>query len=117
MMMLDHALAYAKRGFRVFPLHTPNAEGKCSCLRDCGRDNGKHPRTLDGLKSATTDAEQINKWWSLWPEANIGILTGRESGIFVVDVDPRHGGTDTLKALLEKHGQLAEKFYAMTGGG
>jgi energy-coupling factor transporter ATP-binding protein EcfA2 len=117
MNMLDHALAYAKRGWKVFPLHTPSSEGKCSCRRDCGRDNGKHPRTLKGLKDATDNAVEIARLWNLWPDANIGILTGRESGIFVVDVDPRHGGTDTLKALLEQHGPLAEKFYATTGGG
>lgn len=117
MTNLDHALAYAALGFRVFPLHTPGADGRCSCHKDCGRDNGKHPRTMDGLKSASDNADQIRKWWELWPDANIGILTGRESGIFVVDVDPRHGGSETLKELLEKHGQLTEKVYATTGGG
>jgi hypothetical protein len=58
MTILDHALAYAKRGLKVFPLHTPDAEGRCSCHKDCGRDNGKHPRTLNGLKDATDNAEQ-----------------------------------------------------------
>jgi hypothetical protein len=72
---------------------------------------------MDGLKSATADPATITKWWEMWPDANIGLLTGRESGVFVVDVDPRHGGSDTLKALLEKHGQLTEKVYATTGGG
>ena len=33
-----------------------------------------------------TDAE-IVEWWTKWPTANIGIITGRISGITVVDVD------------------------------
>jgi hypothetical protein len=115
--MIEQALEFARTGFKVFPLHTPLSDGSCSCHRACGRDNGKHPRTLDGLKSATTDTAQVAKWWGMWGEANIGILTGKESGCVVIDVDPRHGGDDTLRKLLAKHGQLDEKVFVKTGGG
>lgn len=115
--MIEHALAYAARGFQIFPLHTPGEGGRCSCHKpECG-NVGKHPRTMDGLKSATTDAGQITKWWGMWPDANIAIATGAETGFVVVDVDPRHGGRESLKALLDRHGELAEKLYVVTGGG
>jgi hypothetical protein len=114
--MINHALAYAARGFKVFPLHTPNAEGRCSCHKDCG-NVGKHPRTMNGLNDATSDAAKITDWFTTWKDANIGIATGEASGFIVLDVDPRHGGRESLKALLDRHGELAEKVYASTGGG
>ena len=95
--LLDHALAYAQRGWHVFPVHTPQQDGTCSCKRsDCSRV-GKHPRVSQGRNSATTDADTIRKWWSVWPDANIGIATGKESGLIVLDVD--EGGDDTLVQL------------------
>ena len=63
-VMLDSALAYAAQGLAVFPLHNPLPEGACSCgAADCAKKTGKHPRTVNGLKAATTDAGQIRRWW------------------------------------------------------
>jgi hypothetical protein len=36
------ALAYATRGWHVFPCHTPTTAG-CSCRRAACPDNGKQP--------------------------------------------------------------------------
>lgn len=83
---IDAALAHAKRGWRVFPLHTPTTEGKCSC----GQDEcpiGKHPRIKDWQTAATTDPKIIKDWWNRNPDANIGIATGKGSGIIVLDID------------------------------
>lgn len=61
----------------MLPLHTPAGDGSCSCRKpDCGSP-GKHPRTAGGLKDASTDPEAIRRWWRMWPDANIGIVTGR----------------------------------------
>lgn len=85
--LLSAALSYAERGWRVCPLYEPLADGKCSCGRlDCGSP-GKHPRTRNGLKEATTDAARIQTWWTEWPDANVAIATGRDSGLVVLDVD------------------------------
>jgi hypothetical protein len=84
--LLEVALAYARDELPVVPLHTPDAVGSCSCGRDCGSP-GKHPRTLHGLKDATTDTTRVGRWWSWWPDANIGIRTGTPGGIVVVDTD------------------------------
>lgn len=115
--MIEHALAYAARGFRVFPLHTPDAAGRCSCHKPECANVGKHPRTMNGLTDATDNTEAVSRWWSMWPDANIAIATGAETGFVVVDVDPRHGGKEALKALLDAHGELTEKLYVATGGG
>lgn len=114
--MIEHALAYARRGWSVFPLHTPDAAGNCSCRKPNCPDNGKHPRTMNGLTGATTDEAQIAKWWGMWPDANIGLATGERSAV-VLDIDPRHGGDVSVRKLQEQHGHFNEKVYAHTGGG
>lgn len=82
---LGQALQIASLGWPLFPLHEPG----CSCGRPkCPRE-GKHPRTRNGLKDATTDAAQIRKWWQRWPTANIGLRTG--FGLVVVDIDGQPG--------------------------
>jgi len=48
---------------------------------------------------------------------NIGILTGSDTGVFVLDVDPRHGGDESLKTLEAAHGNLPITLTAKTGGG
>jgi hypothetical protein len=109
---LEAALKYARRGWRVFPLHSPTFDG-CSCgSRNC-KNAGKHPRTLHGLKDASTDDAVIRGWWKQWPEANIGIATGPKSGFFVLDVDGEDGQA-SLK-ILEALGQLPQTLCAYTG--
>jgi hypothetical protein len=109
------ALAYAARGWPVFPCHTPTADG-CSCRRDCGRI-GKHPRTTNGLKDATTDAATIRRWWTMWPTANIGIATGAVSGLVVLDNDLYKGGDTALRELEHTYHALPETPIDLTGGG
>lgn len=114
---LEAALAYARRGWRVLPLHGVTDRGACTCLwRDC-TSPGKHPRTAHGVKDATTDEAQIRKWWETWPDANIGIACGRESGIVVLDIDPRNGGAKSLQRPREEHGELPSTATCETGGG
>lgn len=92
--MMNSAVKYASLGFPVFPVYEPvqgtrDPGGFLSCM--CGKVNckGKHPRTPNGCTDATTDVEQIKKWWTQWPSANIGIATG--NGIGVVDLDGPEG--------------------------
>lgn len=106
---------YARLGWYVLPLHSVKG-GRCTCgKRDCGSP-GKHPRILKGFKGATRDLAKINEWWNRWPNANIGIRTGIESGLVVLDIDPRNGGKKTLKKIIVKHGKLPETFEVITGG-
>lgn len=110
------ALAYAARGWLVLPLHTPLEEG-CTCGGDCGASAGKHPRTRHGLKEASRNLDRIWKWWRNWPDANIGILTGRESRIVVLDVDARHDGERSLEVLEATYDRLPPTLTARSGGG
>lgn len=113
--LVSAALAYAHRGWRVFPLHEI-ANGACSCGRaDCSSP-GKHPRVRRGLYEGTTDSQKIESWWRHWPQANIGIATGPDSGLLVIDVDlPK--GEPSLQRLEQLGKKLPETLTARTGGG
>jgi len=114
----QHALQYVKLDIPVFPLHSVNEEGVCSCGQETcnGKNRGKHPRTRNGLKDATTDEKQINRWWDRSADANIGIRTGSVSGIFVLDVDGPEG-EQSLRELEEKYGKLPDTPTVKTGRG
>jgi putative DNA primase/helicase len=63
--------------------------------------NGKIPATPNGFKDATTDELTVCAWWKDTPAANIGLPTGQRSGFFVLDVDPKNGGLESLAKLPE----------------
>jgi hypothetical protein len=67
-VMLQAAVRYAELGYPVFPC-APGA---------------KTPLTEHGFHDATIDPEQIERWWSQHPHANIGIPT---AGLVVIDID------------------------------
>lgn len=114
---LQMALSYAARGWPVLPLHSPGEENRCTCGNGQCSSPAKHPRTVHGLKDATTDRETITSWWTKWPEANIGILTGRESGLAVLDVDPRNGGLESFAMLEDYYGRFPSTLKVLSGGG
>ena len=70
------ALAYAEAGIPVFPCAASGP--RC-----------KQPLTEHGHHDATTDLDQIRRWWTRWPDALVGIPTGPDSGVWVLDVDGR----------------------------
>jgi len=97
--LAEAALAYAQNGWPVFPLA------------------GKIPyKGTHGHREATTNQEQIQHWWTEHPKANIGLATGRASGVIVLDMDMPEGYF-ALKALQEQHGQLPETRRSQTVNG
>src|SRR5262249_8595679 len=115
--LLTAALRYAELGLSVVPVHSINGDSWCSCKdgKSC-TSPGKHPRTQNGIRDATRDPTEIERFWSKWPDANIGIATGPASGIAVIDIDPRNGGLETFENLEADLGRLPKTPMAWTGG-
>ena len=116
--LLEAALIYAQAGFRVFPTHTVR-NGVCTCRGAKRCAPGKHPIGVlvpRGLLDASTDAEVIKRWWAQIPDANIGIATGKGSGIVGLDVDGPHG-EKFLAEMESKHGPLPPTRQVKTGKG
>lgn len=72
-IFLKAALEYEAMGYCVIPI----AEGN------------KKPPKIEFLEYQTRRAtrEEITAWWTKWPNANIGIVTGEISGLCVADHD------------------------------
>lgn len=91
--LLRTALEYERHRFSVVPLHTPTQDGGCSCGQpDCDTP-GKHPRLTSWKEYQRRRAtgQEIERWWTQWPDANIGIITGAVSRLVVVDIDGQQG--------------------------
>ncbi|MGD9713100.1 MAG: bifunctional DNA primase/polymerase, partial [Thermomicrobiales bacterium] len=91
----EAALRYAELGYAVFPC----APGE------------KLPATPNGLKDASTDPEQIDRWWTESPAANVGIAT---EGLFVLDIDVE---SEWLTGNVERERDLAVAPLAITPSG
>jgi len=103
-LTLAVALRYAAHGWPVFPLR-----GKLPARPKSSGGRGFH--------DATTDPAVIDRMWRAYPGANIGIRTGEQSGLAVLDVDPAHSGTDALARLETERGVLPGTVMALTGSG
>jgi len=98
-----HAIEYAMHGWPVFPLR-----GKAPAI----------PKRLGGnaVLDATTDIEAVIAWWSGRDAgANIG---GRvPESMFVLDLDPRKNGLESLATLRHRYGALPDTLTTLTGRG
>ena len=115
----QYALTYAQRyDWEVFPVCWPNDQGTCACGSNHtdAKRVGKVPLVAHGLLDASVDPTEIYHWWTRWPEANIGMTTGRGSGVVVVDTDLDHGGTEKWADLLDINGPV-HTLEVITGGG
>ncbi|MBE9552866.1 MAG: bifunctional DNA primase/polymerase, partial [Proteobacteria bacterium] len=78
------AAEYLVRGWAVVPI----AAG------------GKHPLVRwQTFQERLPTGKELEDWFTRWPDAGVGIVTGAVSNLVVLDVDPRHGGGNSLRAL------------------
>jgi putative DNA primase/helicase len=109
-MMQKDSAYYVTLGWRVFP-------APCGTKRS--HKSAEHSK---GAKwGATTDVDQIKQDWAKWPNANVGIVTGPESGIWVLDADTldAHGadGVGRLEGWEREHGKIPDTVLAKTPSG
>lgn len=103
MSLSDMALHYASTfGWSVHPVNVK-----------------KQPITPHGRNDATRNEQTIKKWFK--NGAQIGVATGKESNLFVLDIDydEQRGinGYETLEYLESIHGKLPETPQQRTGRG
>jgi len=103
------ALEYAALGWEVFPVPP-------------GTKQSYKSEKLSGTKwGKTTDPEEIGRDFRRWPDANVAIVTGAVSGIFVIEADTVQGhgvdGLASMAALETQHGPLPETLMAISPSG
>ena len=95
---VEAALEYRRRGWSVIPLR-PKAKEPAIAWR-------KYQEELPSK-------EEVQRWWTNQPGANIGIITGRISGVVVIDLDSPKAET----ALEEFLGEIPRTPAVQTGKG
>lgn len=110
--VIEAALFYVENGFAVIPLHHIEPDKSCSCGNEScpPTSRGKHPRIAKWrYKDDETKTEKIvntqlkNKEWvktSFQKKDNIGIITGKYSGVVVIDIDNSGGLSVPEKAAI-----------------
>ena len=113
------AMTYVSRGWFVLPLWWPTRSGDCACgVSDCD-SVGKHPiRRLvtHGLRDATDHVATASEWWQSYPNANVAVRTGRQSGLVVLDVDGEAGRL-ALRGLVACHEPFQARWVRTGSGG
>lgn len=61
--------------------------------------------------------EDVRDWWGWRPMDYAGVVTGPESSVIVVDIDPRNGGAESLRRLEDRCGPLGEPTVDTPSGG
>ena len=82
MNLVEPAVKYAKLGWSVFPIRAaddPHPDDP---------KNDKRPYVKwKPLQTKAATENQIRKWWSKFPKARIGVVTGKVSNLVVIDFD------------------------------
>jgi len=101
MNKIEYAIEYAKNfGYSVVPANSEQKKGSYVKWKK--------------YQDRVADEIQIVEWFEDYPEAGIAVVTGQISNLIVLDIDPRHGGMETIK---ENNLQLPVTVSVNTGGG
>lgn len=122
---------YIRLGWKLIPIHVI-INGACSCGKypcgevaegsdtNAGKNAGKHP-TITGWTNPNntiyTDLQVERTWGEGVPlQYSMGLLCGQPSGVWVLDIDPRNGGFESIEQF-ELENPLPKTLTAVTGGG
>src|SRR5258708_4983154 len=93
---------YIRRGWSIIPIRTGD----------------KRPLVRwHEFQHRRPSVEEVRAWFSDWPEAGIGIVTGAISDLVVLDIDSRHGGDASMERLEQQHDRLPATVECRSGGG
>lgn len=95
MRMLDYALKYAELNWSIIPVIPHNKD--------------KKPYVpWKKFQSERPSGDQIKKWWTKCPTANIGLITGEISGVIAIDIDSALGQQVYTALFEEIHGTISQ---------
>jgi len=117
--LYQSALLLIELGFWIIPLYSIDEHGNCTCPKgkNCS-SAGKHPMQMGSYKNAVNDKASVDRiWGKANVRKNIGVVATYETGLIIIDVDPRNGGDETLAMLEKKYGKFEAKVIVDTGGG
>ena len=98
----EAALDYLDRGWSVIPV----------------RERDKRPAVpWKAYQEKFVSEDTLHDWFRRSPDYNVAVVTGALSGLVVVDIDPRHGGKESLRDLESEYGSLPATVESLTGGG
>jgi len=106
---LDAALSLGKKGFCVFPIRQPYERVVGNYF---AKKNGKYPASVLDLRAASFERAAILRAFKGRRNPNIGVLTGRQSKLVIIDVDFPAGGDSSMENL-----HLPRTLTAVTGAG
>jgi hypothetical protein len=81
--MLEYALVYLRKKWSIIPLRI---------------DKKPYLDSWKRYQEAPPTQGEVETWWKMWPKANIGVVTGKVSGLVVVDADGEEG-LESIKQL------------------
>ena len=84
MTITEYALKYVKDyGYSIVPVNSREKKGSYVKWKK--------------YQGHVADEAQIVQWFQDYSDAGIALVTGKISNLIVLDVDPRHGGNETIK--------------------
>jgi len=113
--MMETALGYAQRGLKVIPLHS-FVGSECSCNNGNCESPSKHPRIKQWKGAATSNPATIHQWWTMWPEANIGIVFGKKFRLMAIEIVGEHGA-ENFRRLCAEHNYVCATLAAVRASG
>lgn len=106
----EAALCYAANGWFIFPV-PPETKRSYKSADHCGGRRWGY----------TNDQDEVRRDWERWPNAGIGLPTGKINGVVVIDVDTPQGhgvdGPASLRQLEAKYGPLPETRQTVSPSG
>lgn len=110
----------------VFPL----SSGKipvANCKNCQNKSDAAHRATCEclasgklchGFYAATKDPERFAEWMRERPDTTlVAVPTGKETGLFVLEYDPKNGGKDSFDRLMTKHDPIQTETNKSPSGG
>lgn len=110
---------YLKLGMKPIPVFGVTKNG-CLCQDASCKSPGKHPMISDWQDYAIAlNAENFKDLWRQFDEypCNIGIVTGRISNVFVIDIDTKDDGMEHFRKWEKENETIETTWRVITGSG